>query len=83
MDGVTGEIRQYGEMIDQIQRWGAVVQSRHRGNGAPPTVALYMYNCVDYPAIFLGTMAVGAIATPLNPTYTPGVLLLVGTAVAV
>lgn len=71
VDGETGRALKYGALIDGLQRWGAVVQSRGQQGAPAPVVAIFMHNCIEYPMIFLGTMAVGSTVTPLNPSYTP------------
>ena len=73
---MTGEELTIGNIIDQIHRWGGMVQSRTRQGSKPPVVAIYMHNCIEYPAIYIGAISVGGVISPLNPAYTAGKMRL-------
>ncbi|KAF2366205.1 AMP-dependent synthetase/ligase [Trinorchestia longiramus] len=70
IDNVTNRSLTYGGLIDGIHRWGTVVQRAWQAGAPPPTVALLMNNCPDYPVIFFGTTLVGATLTTMNASYT-------------
>ncbi|KAF2366204.1 AMP-binding enzyme C-terminal domain [Trinorchestia longiramus] len=70
IDSVTHRSLTYGQVVDGVHRWGAVVQRWWRPGTPAPTVALLMKNSPDYPLIFFGTTLVGAVATTMNPNYT-------------
>jgi len=65
---MTGRTLTYGEMIDAVYRWGAVV--KNTSSSENPVVGIFMNNSPDYAPIFLGTIVVGGIASTLNSTYT-------------
>lgn len=68
----SGATTTYGQLTDQIARWGGYLARQGFGNG--DVVAVVSPNLNEYSPIVLGTVAVGAVFTGINPTYTPGML---------
>jgi benzoate-CoA ligase family protein len=50
---------------------GAGTALRELGIRAGERVLLVMDDCVDFPAVFLGVMRIGAVPVPVNPLYAP------------
>ncbi len=44
---------------------------RAHGIGDGDVVAVHMPNCLDYPAVYYGTLLAGAVFTPANPLLPP------------
>ncbi|XP_069941701.1 probable 4-coumarate--CoA ligase 3 [Cherax quadricarinatus] len=77
--GITGRRYTYGKLLDGVMRFGGMLQQLIRDNSevSDPTkliVAILSPNSPEYPVVFMGTLAVSAVATTINPTYTPGEL---------
>ena len=70
MDGVTGEHFSYGALQTDIVRVASALVKLGVRQG--DIVTLLLGNCIQYPVIYLAVTAIGAIASPLNPVYTPG-----------
>ena len=65
---VTGEKQTYASLRDNIARWSGFLQKIGVSQG--DTVAIISPNSIEYPSIFMGTIAIGAIISPFNPNYT-------------
>jgi benzoate-CoA ligase family protein len=57
----------YDELYRRI--CGAGVALRELGVEATDRVLLVMDDCVDFPAVFLGAIRIGAVPVPVNPLY--------------
>jgi benzoate-CoA ligase family protein len=60
----------YGELYARACGAGAVL--RELGVEPGERVLLVMDDCVDFPAVFLGAIRIGAVPVPVNPLYAPG-----------
>jgi acyl-coenzyme A synthetase/AMP-(fatty) acid ligase len=58
----------FRELADRVGRFGAVL--RARGIAAGERVLVRLPNCIEYPVVFLGTLAAGAIAVPTSTQLT-------------
>ena len=69
MDAVTGRSYTYAEAKDVSKRFGSSLRKMgiQKGN----VVAIFMPNAPDYITCLTGIIGGGAIATPINPNYTP------------
>ncbi len=65
----AGERVTYGELY--ARACGAGSMLRELGVGPGERVLLVMDDCVDFPAVFLGAIRVGAVPVPVNPLYAP------------
>ena len=54
----------FRELAERVGRFGAVL--RQHGIGAGERVLIRLPNCIEYPAVFLGTLAAGSIAVPTS-----------------
>lgn len=75
--GITGRCYTYSQLLDGAMKFGGMLQQL-AGKGkltAPdngnPMVAILSPNSPEHSIVLFGTTAVGAILTPINPTYTP------------
>jgi benzoate-CoA ligase family protein len=59
----------YGELFRRACGAGAAL--RELGVEPGERVLLVMDDCVDFPAVFLGAIRVGAVPVPVNPLYAP------------
>lgn len=60
-----GETHTYRELLDQVERTAACL--RAAGVGPEQRVAMVMLDSIEFIAIFLGAMRIGAIPLPINP----------------
>jgi benzoate-CoA ligase family protein len=60
----------YAELYARACGAGSLL--RDLGVGAGERVLLVMDDCVDFPAVFLGAIRVGAVPVPVNPYYAAG-----------
>lgn len=68
--GVTGAERTFSAVQRRTEDYAKVMQ--HAMHVSPgDTVMLIAPNCLDYPSVFFGALAIGARVLPVNPTYTP------------
>jgi acyl-coenzyme A synthetase/AMP-(fatty) acid ligase len=58
----------FRELAERVGRFGAVLEVR--GIAAGERVLVRLPNCTDYPVVFLGTLAAGAIAVPTSTQLT-------------
>ncbi|XP_042231090.1 probable 4-coumarate--CoA ligase 1 [Homarus americanus] len=65
---VTGRRYTYSQLMDRIARWGGFLTKLgvHRGD----VVGVALGNCPEYPIVFFGAIAIGAVATTINPAYS-------------
>ena len=66
----TGYQISYSELIDQSLRWGGFLKQNGFQKGDVITVVLE--NCPQFAPLFLGTVAIGAILSPINSRLMPG-----------
>ena len=59
--------------MDNSLKWGSALKkiTNTLGFQETPTVAMLMTNSPEWPIVFIGTLAVGGVATPVNMTYNP------------
>lgn len=69
VDTATGQDYTYRELVDAVGRVAGGLSRRGIGRG--DVAALVAPNRAEYPAIFHGVLAAGAVLTPVNPLYTP------------
>ncbi|MER5889485.1 AMP-binding protein [Streptomyces sp. NPDC001941] len=62
----------YGQLVHAVGRVAAWLAARGLGRG--DVAALFCANCPDYPVLFHGVLAAGAVASPANALYTPAEL---------
>jgi benzoate-CoA ligase family protein len=62
-----GERVTYGELY--ARACGAATLLRDLGVDRGDRVLLVMDDCVDFPAVFLGAIRIGAVPVPVNPLY--------------
>lgn len=67
--GVTGKSYTYGAMRDLWRRCGGALARRGIAKGQ--TVTILMLNSPDFSVMFGGVACLGAIPSPINPTFTP------------
>jgi acyl-CoA synthetase (AMP-forming)/AMP-acid ligase II len=72
IDTATGQEFTYAELVDIAGRVAGGLARRGIGHG--DVAALVAPNRAEYPAIFHGVLAAGAVLTPVNPLYTPSEL---------
>jgi benzoate-CoA ligase family protein len=63
-----GERATYGELF--ARACGAGTALRDLGVGEGERVLMVMDDCVDFPALFLGAIRIGAVPVPVNPLYS-------------
>ena len=68
IDGPTGRIVTYAELVDGVMRMAGGLAARGFGHG--DVFAIMAPNIPEYAVIFHGVAAVGGINTTINPTYT-------------
>lgn len=69
IDTASGNEYTYRELVDVVGRVAGGLSRRGIGRG--DVAALVAPNRLEYPAIFHGVLAAGAVVTPVNPLYTP------------
>ena len=69
VDGVTGHQVSYAQLLDKTSRLSSNL--RRMGLQKGDVVGLCLPNSVDYPSLFLGTLAAGGIISTCNPIYSP------------
>lgn len=72
VDTATGQHYTYRDLVDVVGRVAGGLSRRGIGRG--DVAALVAPNHAEYPAIFHGVLAAGAVLTPVNPLNTPGEL---------
>ncbi|XP_076032607.1 putative 4-coumarate--CoA ligase 3 [Oratosquilla oratoria] len=65
----TGAQYTYGQLVDATTRFGGFLQKMEVNRG--DTVAVAMRNCIEYPIVFYGALAIGATVTVLSSFSTP------------
>ncbi|KAK4321332.1 hypothetical protein Pmani_007852 [Petrolisthes manimaculis] len=65
---VTGRSYTYSQLVDQVAKFGGVLQKM--GIGPGDRVGVMMLNCLEYPIVFLGTLFIGAVPAVYNSSYT-------------
>ncbi|KAB7500138.1 hypothetical protein Anas_06186, partial [Armadillidium nasatum] len=70
---VTGKTYTYAQTLDSALRWGSAVKKLlpNRDDGGNSTIAFICSNSPDYVPLILGSIAAGAIVSPISPLYTP------------
>ena len=68
VDGHSGRILTYGQLLDQVRRCAAGLS--RRGIRQRDVVAIFAPNLPEYAVVFHGVSRLGAILTTVNPTYT-------------
>ena len=68
VDGPSGRIVTYAELVDGVQRMAGGLAARGFGHG--DVLAIMAPNVPEYAVIFHGVAAVGGVNTTINPTYT-------------
>lgn len=68
VDGVTGRVTTYAQLDEQVRR-GASGFTR-RGLKKGEVVAILSPNLPEYIVAFYAVASLGAVVTPINPTYT-------------
>ena len=68
IDGPSGRIVTYGELVEAIQRLAGGLTAR--GFGPGDVLAIMAPNVPEYAVLFHGVAAVGGVNTTINPTYT-------------
>ena len=69
VDGISHEGITYDKLQNDIIKVSSAL--REMGLSKGDVVTLCSPNCVDYPKLFLATVAAGGIVSTCNPTYTP------------
>lgn len=69
IDTADGREYTYGQLTTLAGRVAAALAER--GIGRDDTVAIAAPNCAEYPAVFHGVLQAGAVASTVNPLYTP------------
>ena len=59
----------FAELAERTGRFAAVLA--HLGVDAGERVLIRLANCIEYPAVFLGTLGRGAVAVPSSMLLTP------------
>lgn len=68
IDGPSGRVVTYAELVDATRRLAGGLASRGFGQG--DVLAIMAPNLPEYAAVFHGVAAVGGTNTTINPTYT-------------
>jgi acyl-CoA synthetase (AMP-forming)/AMP-acid ligase II len=68
IDGSSGRILTYGELVDSVRR--AATGLSQRGLRKGDVVGIYSPNCVEYAVAFHAVASLGAVNTTVNPLYT-------------
>ena len=68
IDGPSGRVLTYGDLVEQVERFGASL--RRSGFGPGDTLAVLMPNSIEYPVVLYGALVAGGRCTTLNPSYT-------------
>ena len=68
IDGPTGRILTYGDLVSEIHQLAGGLTARGFGHG--DVLAIMAPNVPEYAVVFHGVAAVGGINTTINPTYT-------------
>ncbi|TPW00776.1 MAG: 4-coumarate--CoA ligase, partial [bacterium] len=68
VEGATGRVLTYGQLIDQTRRLAAGLSRRGIRQG--DVVAIWSPNSPEYAVVFHAVSRLGAILTTVNPTYT-------------
>jgi acyl-CoA synthetase (AMP-forming)/AMP-acid ligase II len=68
VDGLTGRVLTYGQLVDQVRRLAAGLS--RRGIGQRDVVAIWSPNSPEYAVVFHAVSRLGAILTTVNPSYT-------------
>ena len=68
VEGATGRVLTYGQLVDQTRRLAAGLSQRGVRQG--DVVAIWSPNSPEYAVVFHAVSRLGAILTTVNPTYT-------------
>jgi acyl-CoA synthetase (AMP-forming)/AMP-acid ligase II len=68
VDGLSGQTLTFGELVDRIRRLAAGLSRRGIGKG--DVVAIWAPNLPEYAVVFHAVARMGAVLTPVNPSYT-------------
>jgi acyl-CoA synthetase (AMP-forming)/AMP-acid ligase II len=68
IDGPSGRILTYGELVSEVRRVAANLAQRGLRKG--DVFAIFLPNCIEYAVTLQAVMLLGGIATTINPTYT-------------
>ena len=68
IDGPSGRVVTYGELVDSIQRLAGGLVAK--GFGPGHVLAIMAPNVPDYAVVFHGVAMTGGTITTVNPTYT-------------
>jgi acyl-CoA synthetase (AMP-forming)/AMP-acid ligase II len=68
IDGPSGSVLTYGELVEQIRALGDGLAQR--GFGPGDVLAVFMPNGPEYAVAFHGAAAIGGKCTTVNPLYT-------------
>ncbi|TPW00723.1 MAG: AMP-dependent synthetase and ligase, partial [bacterium] len=68
VEGATGRVLTYGQLVDQTRRLAAGLSQR--GIRQRDVVAIWSPNSPEYAVVFHAVSRLGAILTTVNPTYT-------------
>jgi acyl-CoA synthetase (AMP-forming)/AMP-acid ligase II len=69
IDGPTGRTISYAQLVDLVRRVAAGLSAHGLQKG--DVLGIYSPNVPEYAAVFHATAGLGAIATTVNPLYTP------------
>jgi acyl-CoA synthetase (AMP-forming)/AMP-acid ligase II len=69
VDGVSGRITTYAQLVEQIKKTAAGLARRGFGKG--DVLALLSPNRPEYAVAFHAAASLGGVVTPINPLYTP------------
>ena len=68
IDGPTGRVLTYGQLVDAVRRTAAGLAARGFGKG--DVVAICSPNVPEYAIAFFGVATAGGVNTTVNPLYT-------------
>jgi len=70
--GLTGAKISHHKVIQNAKSFSTALQQA--GLTQRDAVSIILPNNIHYPAILLGIMSAGLIASPVNPAYQPGMM---------
>lgn len=68
VDGASNKSYTYSELGTSVKNFASALAKRGFKKG--DVLALYLPNVPEYPILFFGIIALGGVATTLNPTFT-------------
>ena len=68
IDGLTGHLTTHGQFREQAASVGSALVKR--GLGVDDVVCICAQNCIEYAAMMIGCVGVGAAASPVNTANT-------------